>query len=178
MTTLQSIADFHLQGDVSQLSEIRKKLESLYSLGGSLDPIANDTFDAVDLLSKVDISNYTPNGNAQYPQTEYGTALKQVAQIAKADIGLEVACVDIGGWDTHSAEGATDGDMPKLLDELSSRVGRALYGYGRPRQENDDGYDVRVWKARAGKRFRRYRSWARQLHVCRWWRRQRRQSVQ
>jgi uncharacterized protein (DUF1501 family) len=126
VTTLQSIADFHLQGDVNQLSEIRKRLESLYSLGGSLDPIANDTFDAVDLLSKVDISNYTPTGNAQYPQTEYGTALKQVAQIAKADIGLEVACVDIGGWDTHNAEGATDGDMPKLLDELSSGLA-ALY---------------------------------------------------
>ena len=126
VTTLQSIADFHLQGDTSQLTEIRKRLESLYSLGGSLDPIASDTFDAVDLLSKVDISNYTPTGNAQYPQTEYGTALKQVAQIAKAEIGLEVACVDIGGWDTHNAEGATDGDMPKLLDELSSGLA-ALY---------------------------------------------------
>jgi len=103
-----------------------KRLESLYSLGGSLDPIASDTFDAVDLLSKVDISNYTPTGNAQYPQTEYGTALKQVAQIAKAEIGLEVACVDIGGWDTHNAEGATNGDMPKLLDELSSGLA-ALY---------------------------------------------------
>ena len=53
-------------------------------------------------------------------------ALQQVAQIAKADIGLEVACVDIGGWDTHNAEGATDGELPKLLDELSSGLA-ALY---------------------------------------------------
>jgi uncharacterized protein (DUF1501 family) len=122
VTTLQSIADFHLKGDISQLSEIRKRLESLYSLGGGLDTGAKDTFDAVDLLSKVDISNYTPAGNAKYPDTEYGMALKQVAQIAKADIGLEVACIDIGGWDTHSAEGAVDGDLPKLLDELSSGI--------------------------------------------------------
>src|SRR5258708_40369535 len=111
VTTLQSIADFHLKGDISQLAEIRKILESLYSLGGGLDTSAKVTFDAVDLLSKVDISHYTPAGNAQYPATEYGMALKQVAQIAKADIGLEVACIDIGGWDTHNAEGAVDGDM-------------------------------------------------------------------
>ena len=126
VTTLQSIADFHLQGDVNQLSEIRQRLDSLYGLGSSLDNAAKDTFNAVDLLSKVNISNYTPSGGAQYPQTEYGMALQQVAQIAKADIGLEVACVDIGGWDTHNAEGATDGDLPKLLDELSSGLA-ALY---------------------------------------------------
>jgi uncharacterized protein (DUF1501 family) len=154
VTTLQSIADFHLQGDISQLSEIRKRLESLYSLGGGLDAGAQDTFDAVDLLSKVDISNYTPAGNAKYPDTEYGMALKQVAQIAKADIGLEVACIDIGGWDTHSAEGAVDGDLPKLLDELSSGIA-AFYAdmadrakklsvvtmseFGRRAQENGSG---------------------------------------
>ena len=126
VTTLQSIADFHLQGDVNQLSEIRQRLDSLYGLGSSLDNAAKDTFNAVDLLSKVNISNYTPAGGAQYPQTEYGMALQQVAQIAKADIGLEVACVDIGGWDTHNAEGATDGELPKLLDELSSGLA-ALY---------------------------------------------------
>jgi len=126
VTTLQSIADFHLQGDTNRLSEIRQRLDSLYGLGSSLDAPAKDTFNAVDILSKANVTNYTPSGGAQYPKTEFGMALQQVAQIAKADIGLEVACVDIGGWDTHNAEGATDGELPKLLDELSSGLA-ALY---------------------------------------------------
>ncbi len=126
VTTLQSIADFHLQGDTTRLSEIRERLAALYSLGSSLDPGAAEAFDAVDLLSKVDVSNYTPAADAQYPETEFGMALKQVAQITKADIGLEVACVDIGGWDTHNAEGQLDGELPTLLNEFSTGLA-ALY---------------------------------------------------
>lgn len=120
VTTLQSIADFHLQGDTSRLMEIRQRLAALYSLGSSLDPGAADTFNAVDLLSQVDVSNYVPANNAQYPDSEFGMAMKQVAQIMKAEIGLEVACVDIGGWDTHNAEGQLEGEMPALLNEFST----------------------------------------------------------
>lgn len=120
VTTLQSIADFHLQGDISRLSDIRTRLASLYNLGSQMDAQAVDTFNAVDLLAKVDVSRYTPEGAAVYPETEFGMALKQVAQIAKAELGLEVACVDIGGWDTHNAQGAVDGDLPQLLDELAN----------------------------------------------------------
>ena len=84
VTTLQSIADFHLQGDVNRLA-ISGNGWLPYTASATLDNAAKDTFNAVDLLSKVNISNYTPAGGAQYPQTEYGMALKQVAQIAKAE---------------------------------------------------------------------------------------------
>ena len=130
VTTLQSIADFHLQGDTTRLVEIRKRLVALYSLGSSLDPTATDTFNAVDLLSHVDVSNYVPANKAQYPDTEFGMAMKQVAQIMKADIGLEVACVDIGGWDTHNAEGQLDGEMPNLLNEFSTGLASLYFDLG------------------------------------------------
>jgi uncharacterized protein (DUF1501 family) len=126
VTSLQSIADFHLQGDSSQLSDIRQRLAALYSLGSSLDAKAEDTFDAMDLLSKVDVSNYSPASGAKYPETEFGMAMKQIAQISKAEIGLEVACVDIGGWDTHNAEGQLEGELPDLLNEFSTGLA-ALY---------------------------------------------------
>ncbi len=126
VTTLKSISDFHLQGDVTQLSEIRARLESLYNLGSSLDDDAHDTFNAMNILDKIDVNNYTPSGGAEYPETEFGLAMKQVAQIAKAEIGLEVACVDIGGWDTHNQEGQLEGELPSRLAEFSSGL-TALY---------------------------------------------------
>jgi uncharacterized protein (DUF1501 family) len=127
VTTLQSIANFHLAGRAQDLAQIQQTLASLYSFNGELNPAAVETFDAIDLLSKIDVSSYTPEGGAEYPETEYGLALKQVAQLVKAEIGLEVACVDIGGWDTHSAQGGVEGDLPALLGEFAGGLA-ALYG--------------------------------------------------
>ena len=130
ITTLKSIADFHLQGGTDQLEELRLRLASLYNLGTSLDHHAVETFNAVDILAKIDVNNYTPAANAAYPETEFGMAMKQVAQIAKADIGLEVACVDIGGWDTHNQQGQLDGELPILLQELSSGLASLYHDLG------------------------------------------------
>ncbi|MBV6449631.1 MAG: hypothetical protein MHPDNHAH_00343 [Anaerolineales bacterium] len=130
VTTLKSISDFHLQGDVTQLTEIRARLESLYNLGSSLDGDAIETFNAVDILDKIDVNNYTPSGGAEYPETEFGMAMKQVAQIAKAEIGLEVACVDIGGWDTHNQQGQLEGELPTLLNEFSSGLASLYHDLG------------------------------------------------
>ena len=130
VTTLKSISDFHLQGDVSQLTEIRARLESLYNLGSTLDADAVETFNAVNILDKIDVNNYTPSGGAAYPETEFGMAMKQVAQIAKAEIGLEVACVDIGGWDTHNQQGQLEGELPTLLNEFSSGLASLYHDLG------------------------------------------------
>ncbi|MDK1029545.1 MAG: DUF1501 domain-containing protein [Anaerolineae bacterium] len=126
VTTLKSIADFHLGGDMAQLAGFRLSLAALYSNGSMLDPLSDATFNAVDILDKIDVNQYTPAQNAIYPETEFGMALKQVAQIAKAEIGLEVACVDIGGWDTHNSQGSVDGQLPNLLGEFASGLA-ALY---------------------------------------------------
>ena len=130
VTTLKSIADFHLPGGIDQLEEIRARLASLYELSPSLDGEAMETFNAVDILARIDVNNYTPAGNAAYPETEFGMAMKQVAQIAKADIGLEVACVDIGGWDTHNQQGQLDGELPRLLQELSTGLASLYHDLG------------------------------------------------
>jgi uncharacterized protein (DUF1501 family) len=118
VTTLTSIADFHLQGQ----PQLRQNMASLYSLGSTLDSLASETFSAVDVLSQVDISTYTPEGGAIYLESDFSMALQQVAQIAKAEIGVEVACVDIGGWDTHNQQGVLDGAMPTLLSELATAI--------------------------------------------------------
>ena len=51
---------------------------------------------------------------------------EQVAQLIRADLGLEVACVDIGGWDTHSAQGSTTGTLADNLADLAAGL-QAFY---------------------------------------------------
>ncbi len=67
--------------------------------------------------------NYGPNPNNPRNLGQFGSALMQVAQLIKADIGLQVAFVDVrGGWDTHSSE---NGRLPFLLRGF----GRALAAF-------------------------------------------------
>ena len=66
-------------------------------------------------------AGYTPNGN--YPDTNLGNALMDVARVIKADIGLQVAAVDYGDWDMHTDLGDVDsGWLYDKLDELSSSM--------------------------------------------------------
>jgi uncharacterized protein (DUF1501 family) len=122
-TVLQSIADFHLQGRLSAISEIQKDLAALYNLDVNkpLDDAAAQTWKAIDMLAKINPQTYKPANGASYPGSNYGLALQQVAQLIKSEVGLEVACVDIGGWDTHSGQGSiTDGTLPRLLQEFGN----------------------------------------------------------
>ncbi len=126
VTTLKSIADFHLAGRTDELAQIQQALSALYTLAPELGPAAVDTFAAVETLARVDVRTYVPAGGAVYPAGDFGLGLMQIAQLAKAEVGLEVACIDIGGWDTHADQGVDAGRLPLLLAELSQGLA-ALY---------------------------------------------------
>lgn len=122
-TALKSIADFHLGGRTAQASEIARfqtGISSLYGDSAWLDLQAQQTFDAIDTLARANPGAYQPQNGAAYPTGDFGSALTQVAQLVKADLGLEVACVDLGGWDTHAAQGGASGQQATLLAELAS----------------------------------------------------------
>lgn len=119
-TALQSIADFHLAGNPKQIAPVQTALASLYEGDGFIETEGTQTLQAMRDLAKIASNNYTPANGANYPSTPYGKSLATVAQLIKAGMGLEVACVDIGGWDTHVQEGTTtDGQMPKLIGEFA-----------------------------------------------------------
>ena len=61
--------------------------------------------DALLVMSDIDVSTYTPSNGAVYPSSTFGRQLAQIAQLIKAGVGLEVAALSIGGWDTHSNQG-------------------------------------------------------------------------
>ena len=87
---------------------------------------ADGAFEAINILRKVNIRSYRPASGVQYPPGEFGRSLRQVAQLIKAEVGVEIAFVDIGGWDTHQAQGGAQGQLARRFDELGRGI-RALY---------------------------------------------------
>jgi uncharacterized protein (DUF1501 family) len=121
-TALESIAGFHLGGNnpSPQIARFQADLEQVYAGPGTLEAAAALTFDSMKTLAKVNSTRYVPEGGASYPAGSYSMGLEQIAQLIKADVGLEAATLDIGGWDTHILEGAIEGRMPKLMTEFAS----------------------------------------------------------
>jgi uncharacterized protein (DUF1501 family) len=117
---LSSIADFHLRVGSSQVKQFQSSIAALYSDGGWLDAQGGLTLAAIDTLAAANAQQYQPRNGAKYPNSNFGKALLQVAQLIRADLGLEVACVDLGGWDTHHAQGAATGFLANLLADYGA----------------------------------------------------------
>ena len=84
-----------------------------------LKPTGKEAFDAVNQLKAVDLAKYTPANGAAYPNSGYGQALKQIAQLIRANMGLEVAFAESGNWDHHANEGP---QIANRLDDFASGI--------------------------------------------------------
>ena len=97
--------------------------------GGGTDAVsgaADDAFEAIRILKAADPAQYTPAPGANYPAGEFGRSLRQIAQLVKANVGLEIAFADVGGWDTHFAQGGANGQLARRLSDLAQGL-RALH---------------------------------------------------
>lgn len=121
--SIRSIADFHFRGREDELQRLQQAISSLYTIQAptnQLERQAGLVFKTIATLDQLQATDYQPANGAQYPDDEFGLGLKQVAQLIKADVGLEVACVDLGGWDTHENQGTLAGEFNTLLTTLSN----------------------------------------------------------
>jgi uncharacterized protein (DUF1501 family) len=84
-----------------------------------LRPTGREAFDAVRTLEAADPARYAPAPGVAYPRSGFGEAIRQVAQLIKADIGLEVAFTELGQWDHHANEGAAVGQLANRLDDFA-----------------------------------------------------------
>jgi uncharacterized protein (DUF1501 family) len=122
--SLRSIAEFHLRGREGELWRAQQALMQLYAVEAPrdlLDHQARLAFETVDQLQALNAAGYTPAEGAEYPDDDegFGLGLRQIAQLIKADVGLEVATVDLGGWDTHENQGTQDGLFARQLAVLA-----------------------------------------------------------
>jgi uncharacterized protein (DUF1501 family) len=126
-TALRSIADFHLHGNTSETDKMTDALAALYQQSDTpLEMAASTTLQALETVRQIDVDKYRPANHARYSETDFGRALKQTAALIKADVGLEVACVDMGNFDTHITQGVTVhggiGAFPGLVVELADNL--------------------------------------------------------
>jgi uncharacterized protein (DUF1501 family) len=81
-----------------------------------------ETFEAVKMLKAADPTKYKPAAGANYPRGRFGDSLRQLAQMIKANLGVQVAFADIGGWDHHVNEGSTQGQLANVLRDFSDSL--------------------------------------------------------
>ncbi|MBK9125530.1 MAG: DUF1501 domain-containing protein [Chloroflexi bacterium] len=155
VVAMQSIIDFHLAGDTALAFTMLDSLRSIYAIdGGSLAAAAESTAQAIDLVQAVGYADYVPDHGAVYPEDEFGQALRQTAALIRAQVGLEAACIDLGGWDTHALQGGAEGLQARLMaqlaeglaafrDDLGPELGRVtvvvMSEFGRRLEENASG---------------------------------------
>jgi uncharacterized protein (DUF1501 family) len=84
-------------------------------LGGA----GRESFDAMRILKDADVTRYRPEHGAAYPGDPFGRSLMQIAQLVKADVGLQVAFAETGGWDTHANQGAANGQLAGKLTDFA-----------------------------------------------------------
>jgi len=96
--------------------------EAMYSqtVDHALHGTGAETFEAIDMLSKIDTTKFPPENGAVYPNNRLGQSLQQIGQLLKAKVGVEVLFVDCGGWDNHVNEGAATGQLSNLLKDLGN----------------------------------------------------------
>jgi uncharacterized protein (DUF1501 family) len=95
-------------------------------LGGT----GRDAFDAMKRLKVADPAKYQPENGADYPRSPFGQALRQIAQLVKAEVGLEVAFADVGGWDTHVNQGSSQGQLANRLDDFARGIAALVTDLG------------------------------------------------
>jgi len=98
--------------------------EAMYSqsVDHALHGTGTETFEAIDMLRKIDTTKYPPENGAQYPKSAVGQRLQQIGVMIKANIGAEVLFLDCGGWDNHVNEGGAQGQLANLLRDLGQSL--------------------------------------------------------
>ena len=121
---INNLNEFGVGGRTGKAAPIANTFESMYanSVDTVLHGTGEQTFEAVKMLKAADPSKYSPAAGADYPRGRFGDSLKQLAQLIKANLGVQVAFADIGGWDHHVNEGNTQGQIANVLREFSQSI--------------------------------------------------------
>jgi uncharacterized protein (DUF1501 family) len=122
---LPDLRQFRVQPQSAAMANVVEGgFEAMYaqSVDHALHGTGTETFEAIDLLRKIDMTKFPPENGADYPKGQLGQKLQQIAVMLKAKIGVEVLFVDCGGWDNHVNEGGAQGQLSNLLKELGQSL--------------------------------------------------------
>ena len=121
---ISNVQDFAVGGRGPKPAPTATAFEAMYdeSSDSLLHSAGDSTFEAIKMLRATDPAHYQPSPDANYPNNGFANNMKQIAQLLKANLGLEAAFTDIGGWDTHQNQGSVDGQLANRLREFSDGI--------------------------------------------------------
>jgi len=151
-----NLADFRRKGPGGGnrvVTAAGQGFEALYGQASQslLRSTGTETFEAVEMLSDAQIASYRPAPGADYPQSPLANALKQIALLVKADVGLEIAFAESSGWDTHVQQAGVfarqAGDLARSIHAFWTDLGThqddvvltTMTEFGRTARENGSG---------------------------------------
>jgi uncharacterized protein (DUF1501 family) len=118
-----SIGDFGGRGGrAGAAMEDRLSRDYAAANDAGLRTTGGEAFEALRALRDANPARFAPAPGADYPAAPIGQRLKQIAQLIKADVGLEIAATDCGGWDTHAGQGAAQGQLANRLQEFGAAL--------------------------------------------------------
>jgi len=121
--TLSSIEQFQLEGWEGVRDRSKAAIAALYT--GFEHPMSASvatTFEALGTSEQLAAAGYEPS--VAYPEGDFAKGLAELAHLVKADVGLRVACIDVGGWDMHTGQGTLEGgDLKSRLEEFGAALG-------------------------------------------------------
>ena len=122
---LSNLNSFTVGGRGPAPSPAASAFEAMYGDSGDriFHPAGEETFEAVKMLRTANPGQYTPSAGADYPNSDFGNNMKQIAQLLKADLGVEAAFTDVSGWDTHQNQGSVNGQLSNRLKDFSDSIG-------------------------------------------------------
>ena len=111
---------------------LERRIEALYRTGAAdvVHAAGGEMFEAIRILKAANPQRYLPQNGADYPRSPFGQRLLQIAQLIKADVGLEIAFADVGGWDTHVNQGAANGQLANRLGDFARSVAALVTDLG------------------------------------------------
>lgn len=102
---------------------------------GDLGAAGKETFEAVEFLQRSGAAKRAPENGARYPNSPFAQSLRQLAQLLKADVGLQLGFAESGGWDTHVNQGAANGQLANNLRDFGESIAAFLTDLGPARDE-------------------------------------------
>ncbi|MGB7266519.1 MAG: DUF1501 domain-containing protein [Terracidiphilus sp.] len=121
---ISNVNSFSVAGRGPNISPAASAFEAMYADSGDriFHAAGDETFEAVKMLRAANPAQYTPAAGVEYPNTEFGNSMRQIAQLLKANLGVEAAFTDVTGWDTHQNQGGVNGQLANRLGDFSSSI--------------------------------------------------------
>jgi uncharacterized protein (DUF1501 family) len=119
-SAIYSVDELRIAAPTGNSDAVRAVLARMYSGGSkSLSKAGEDTLDLLRRIEGIRSQQYRPEGGVQYPDNSFAGGLREIARLIKSGVGLRVASIDLGGWDTHFFQGTVDGQQAEVIASLA-----------------------------------------------------------